>query len=92
MTIVKIIFVGVLIGAALGVAKTQQWFERSGIVASCEQVAAPAGQPQAGQWWACTKGSVTGYPDLVRESCTSRGFVSRREYWMCPTPLEKSPF
>jgi hypothetical protein len=92
MTLFKIIFVGVLIATALAVAKSQQWFERSGIVSGCLEVAAPAGARNGGQWWSCTKGSVTGYPSLARDGCTSRGIVSGREFWMCPTPLASEPF
>jgi hypothetical protein len=92
MTIVKIILVGAVIAAVMTLAKTQMWFERAGIVSSCTEVRAPLNQRDGGQWWSCSKGTVTGYPSLTRDSCTSRGFVGGRELWMCPTPLAEAPF
>jgi len=87
----KIIFVGVLVAAVLGLAKTQHWFERSGVISRCEVAAAPFGEQSGGQWWSCREGILTGYPTLERDSCQSKGFANRRELWYCPTPLASTP-
>jgi len=92
MTLFKILLVGVLIATAMAVAKSQMWFERAGVVSSCTQVRSPVGQRDGGQWWSCSKGSVTGYPSLERDSCERRGFSGGRELWMCATPLAEAPF
>jgi len=85
----KILLVAAFLAAALAVAKEASLFEKTGVVGSCEVVQSPTGDTSV--WHACREGMLTGYPSLVRDSCT---FESRRagyEYWRCPAPLERGP-
>ncbi len=85
MVLVKILLVGALAAVMLGVAKDQRWFERAGLVSSCQLVAPPAGQPAGGSWYLCREGVMTGFPRLERDNCESRGFIVKRELWHCDT-------
>jgi hypothetical protein len=85
----KIIIVAVLIVSVLAVAKENRWFERAGIVGTCEEVAAPLGD--YAQWWACEQGVLTGFPSLSRDSCDPRGLAAGRQVWRCPTRLVTAP-
>ena len=83
MVILKIVLVGAFAALLLGVAKQQRWFERAGLVSSCDLVATPAGQPAGSSWYVCHEGVMTGFPALERDNCESRGFVGRSELWRC---------
>lgn len=83
MVLVKIALVGLFVAVMLGVAKQQRWFERSGLVSSCMEVSAPAGQDRSGSWQLCREGIMTGYPVLERDNCESMGFVVKEELWHC---------
>jgi hypothetical protein len=86
----RILIVGVAIAAALAVAKRDHWVERAGLVGTC-RLAQSLYPNDTAQWWSCRQGLITGYPVLTRQQCDSTGFVLKREYWRCPTPLETTP-
>lgn len=83
--LVKIVLIAALIGAGLAVAKEQRFFERAGLVGYCEVVRAPAGDD--GQWHGCHEGLMTGYPSLIKDSCTIESRSPKVEFWRCPVPL-----
>jgi hypothetical protein len=92
MTITKIALVGVLIAVMLGLAKTQHWFERAGLVSSCQSVPTPYGRPSGEAWYMCREGIITGFPTLERDSCESAGIVAQRqELWRCQAVLGSTP-
>ena len=86
---VRIIVVGLLIAAALGVAKQQDLFRKAGVVGSCQIGRAPIGDDSS--WYACREGVLTGYPSLRRDNCTSESRTASYQYWRCPTPLAHVP-
>ena len=69
-------------------AHNQHVLDRSGLLGSC--TALTAAGPNEGQWLACRPGTLTGYPDLSRDACTSRGMRGDVRYWLCPTSLVAS--
>jgi hypothetical protein len=81
----RIVFVGVLIAAAMIVIKQDRVLERAGLLGSCATVAPPAGQD--GDWHACKEGKLSGAPDLSLNSCTKAGYVGMVAYWRCPAPV-----
>ncbi len=86
----RILFVGAAIVAALVVAKRDHWFERAGLVGNC-RLTRPLYTNDTAQWWSCRQGLLTGYPVLTRQQCDSQGFMLNREVWRCTTPLETAP-
>jgi hypothetical protein len=86
----RILFVGAAIVAALVVAQRDHWFQRAGVVGTC-RLAQPGYANDTAQWWSCRQGLITGYPVLTRQQCDSTGFVLNRELWRCTTPLESAP-
>ncbi len=90
MVLVKIAIVFAAIAGLLAAAQSQQWFERSGLLSRCTEVAAPYGNKlPGGQWWSCTDGAASGYKSLVRDSCDSKGFYGRTQLWYCPAPISQ---
>ena len=87
MAVTKIVVFCALIVGLFGVAQHEHWFERIGVVGGCELTSPPASQQ--GQWWSCREGVLTGYPSLVRESCSLRGKVVSRQVWHCPQPIAR---
>lgn len=88
--ILRILLVGALALGLLVYAKQDRVLARVGIVGTCKLSSPLAGVPRAqrrAQWWSCSEGSVTGYPSLELQSCTSSGTVAHREYWYCLTPI-----
>jgi hypothetical protein len=85
--LLKILFVALLIGAALVVAKQERLFEKAGLVGYCEVVRAPSGDD--GEWHGCHEGVMTGYPTLFKDSCTIESRQAGVEYWRCPLPLAR---
>jgi hypothetical protein len=81
----RIVFVGVLIAAAMIVTKQDQVLQRAGLLGSCAVVAPPSGQD--GDWHACKEGKLSGAPDLSLNSCTSAGYVGTVQYWRCPAAV-----
>ena len=72
----------IAVAAALGGwVRDQGVLERSHLLGSCGQVAAPAGD--AASWYACREGLIAGYPELGREQCRRVGDVSGRQVWRC---------
>jgi hypothetical protein len=83
--LLKIIVVAALIGAGLAVAKEERVFEKAGFVGYCQIVRPPPGDD--GEWHGCHEGLITGYPSLVKDSCTLESRRGKIEYWRCPVPL-----
>jgi hypothetical protein len=83
----KIMVVAALIGVGLYVAKVENAFERAGLVGYCQGVRAPSGDDAA--WQGCHEGLMTGYPSLIKDSCTIQERRNGIEYWRCPAPLEQ---
>ena len=86
----RIFLVGVAIVTVFVFAKRDHWLEQGGLVGSCEITRSPTGRDTA-QWWSCKEGLVSGYPMLTQENCDSQGVTSKRELWICPTPLTAVP-
>jgi hypothetical protein len=86
--LVKIVVFAALVGVGLFVAKEEQLFEKAGLVGRCQLVRAPAGDE--GEWRACSEGLMSGFPSLVKDSCTRESRSSGYEYWRCPVPLSRS--
>jgi hypothetical protein len=84
----RIFLVGALIVAVMLAVKDGRVLRRVGLTGSCSRVAAPA--DESGFWEACTKGRLSGPPDLTRQGCTSHGVRGRIEYWRCPTAIDSS--
>ena len=85
--LLKILFVAGLLGAALVVAKQERLFEKAGFVGYCEVVRAPSGDD--GEWHGCHEGVMTGFPNLIKDSCTIESRRASVEYWRCPVPLTR---
>ena len=85
---IKLVVVAVLIAAALVTVKRENLVERSGVVSSCNEVAAPAGDD--GSWVSCREGILTGYPSLGGDSCELRARTKDRQVWRCPAPIATS--
>jgi hypothetical protein len=81
----RIIVAAALIVAAMAIIKDGRALEETGLVSSCQAVAAPIGQ--SGYWEACRPGRIEGRPDLTRRSCVSQGVNAQVEYWRCPSPI-----
>jgi hypothetical protein len=75
-----------LIVAAMVTIKDGRALRETGLIASCNAVAAPAGQN--GFWEACRPGKLEGRPDLKRHSCESIGVSANVEFWRCPSPIK----
>jgi hypothetical protein len=85
--LVRIVLIAALIGTGLFVAKEEHVFERAGIVGHCQAVQPPRGSD--GAWYACYEGVMTGYPNLVGDSCDRSGRRPKIEYWRCPAGLNQ---
>lgn len=90
MVFTKIFLVGVAIVVFMVVARDQQWPQRAGVTGSCVATRGPSGS-DAGAWYACRQGVLTGFPNLEGNSCTSEGIVTKQEIWQCPEPLVSLP-
>jgi hypothetical protein len=86
--LVKIVVFAALVGVGLFVAKEERLFEKAGLVGHCQVVRAPAGDD--GEWHACSEGLMSGFPSLVKDSCTREIRRNEYEYWRCPVPLSRS--
>jgi len=87
--IVKIVVVAVVLAAVLAIAKEERVFARAGIVGSCEVARSPIGD--SAEWHACREGWLTGYPNLLGDSCTYESRRAGYQYWRCAAPLTRSP-
>jgi len=87
--LLKILFVAILVGAALVVVKQERLFEKAGLVGYCEIVRPPPGDE--GEWHGCHEGIMSGYPTLIKDSCTLESKRAKIEYWRCPVPLAHGP-
>jgi hypothetical protein len=85
--LVKIVLIAALLGVGLFVAKEERLFERAGLVGYCELVGAPPGDD--GEWRGCHEGLISGFPSLLKDSCTLEIRRDRIEYWRCPVPLAR---
>lgn len=87
--LLKILLVGVLVAGAMALLRDGRLLARAGLVGSCRPVAA-ASSPQ-GAVQSCSRGRLSGYPDLHGQSCTSEGVAADgREYWQCIAPIVSS--
>lgn len=84
--LLRIVLVTAAIAVAMGAIKDGRVLSQAGIVATCNAVAAPAGQ--TGVWQACKAGKLEGRHDLTRSSCVSQGTARGLEYWRCPVQIE----
>lgn len=92
MVLIKVALVAAAFAALLGVARDQMWFERAGLLADCQQVAAPYGARVGGQWWSCKEGALNGLPNLVADRCQSHGIRGNVELWYCPAEITRPTF
>ena len=83
--LLKIVLFAALCGVGLYLVKEERVFERAGLVGYCQVVRAPSGDD--GQWHGCKEGLMTGYPSLIKDSCTIEARQNGVEYWRCPAPL-----
>ena len=90
MILAKIAMIGLAIVVMMGVAQTQRWPQRAGVVGMCVPTAPPRSQP-SGAWYACREGLISGFPNLEADSCSSAGVVQHREIWSCNAPLASLP-
>lgn len=81
----RIAVAAALIVSVLAFAKSERLLDRTGLLGSCSELAAPA--PNGGRWLECTPGDLNGYPDLSRNACARRGMRGETRYWICPSPL-----
>lgn len=81
----KIVFVGMLVAAAMMWIKHGQVMQRLGLSGSCSVISTPVGQD--GEWRACKPGKLAGRPDLSLDSCESQTLVGKVEYWRCPASV-----
>ena len=89
MVLAKIAIVVAAIAGLLGVARNQMWFERVGLMAECKVTATPFGEQGGGQWWACREGAISGFPNLRRDHCETKGVTGRIELWYCPVAIAR---
>ena len=61
---------------------------QAGLVGYCYAVRAPSGDD--GEWQGCYEGLMSGFPNLVKDSCTRESSRNGVEYWRCPAGLEHS--
>jgi len=90
MLFVKIAMVAVAIVVMMGVAQSQHWAQRTGLVGRCTATPPPTSRP-GGAWYACTQGVLTGFPNLEADSCRRAGVVMQREVWSCTAPVVSLP-
>jgi hypothetical protein len=74
-----------LIASTAAVIHSQGMLDRAAILGSCSPLVAQA--PHDGQWWECTPGAVSGYPDLSKDACTRGDLRGEVRYWLCPAHL-----
>ena len=84
--LLRILLVGALIFTSMVVIKHDHVLQRTGVVHSCTNVAAPPGDTST--WKACRAGKLEGQPDLTRDSCTEASASATLAYWRCPAPVE----
>ena len=90
MVLVKIAMVGVAIIILMGVAQSEHWPQRAGVVGKCVATR-PPGSDSGSAWYACKQGILTGFPNLEADSCRSVGIFSHREVWRCTATLVSLP-
>jgi hypothetical protein len=84
----SIVFIAVLIAAAMIAVKNGRILRAGGMVGHCAVVQTSSdGQ----QWEACSSGKLEGAPDLSRNGCTSAGLYAGQTYWRCPAPVASAP-
>jgi hypothetical protein len=89
MVLIKIMLVAAFVAGLLATAQSQQWFERAGLLSRCKMVAAPrASKAAGGQWWSCTEGAISGFPNLTRDHCDTKGVYGHQQLWYCPLGRE----
>ncbi len=81
----RIVLAAAMIASILALAKNEHVLDRTGLLGSCAELAAPA--PDGGQWLECRPGELTGYPDLSQDACTRGAMRGEVRYWRCPTAL-----
>lgn len=89
MVLAKIAIIAAAFAGLLGLARNQMWFERAGLMAECKVTATPYAAPAGGQWWACREGAISGFPNLRRDHCDSKGVTGRIELWHCPVAIAR---
>lgn len=84
----KIMFVAVVVAAAMVAVKDGRLLARAGLIGGCIEVA--HADSNDATWQACRHGRLDRYPDLTNRSCVSFGVRGGREFWRCPTRLVSS--
>ena len=74
--------------ALLVIGREERVFHKWGVVGSCAAVRSPIGD--AGSWYACREGLLTGFPSLIGDDCTYETRAAGYEYWRCPLPLNQT--
>jgi len=84
----SIVFIAVLIAAAMIAVKNGRILRAAGMIGHCAVFQTSSdGQ----QWEACSSGKLEGAPDLSRNGCTSAGLYAGQTYWRCPAPVASAP-
>jgi hypothetical protein len=78
----------VLIVSAAAAANSQGLLHRAAALGSCAPLVAQA--PHGAQWWECTPGRASVYPDLSKDSCRQGDLRGDVRYWLCPAGLTVS--
>jgi hypothetical protein len=84
----RIWLMAMLAAAVLVAVRDHHVLRRTGLVGHCTTAQRPAGTK--GVWRACTKGVLSGRPNLASKSCRSRGQQGSVEYWSCPVPIDRA--
>jgi len=84
----SIVFIAVLIAAAMIAVKNGRILRAAGMIGHCAVVQTSS---DCQQWEACSSGKLEGAPDLSRNGCTSAGLYAGQTYWRCPAPVASAP-
>lgn len=77
--------VAVLIASGLYGLRESGALDRTGLLGTCETVV--TSRSDEGEWLACRGGSLSGAPDLSRDSCRKGTTRKGITYWYCPEKL-----
>ena len=79
--VLRIALVGIILLALMFMLRDGRFLKGAGVLASCEQIAAPVGQ--SGDWRKCTAGKIDGRRDLTTQDCTLVRSDGPDDYWVC---------
>jgi hypothetical protein len=84
----RIVFIGVVLAAGMGLIKDGRILRNAGLTGSCAVAQTLANGEQIE---ACSSGKLEGAPDLTRNGCTDSGLYGGLVYWRCPAPVVSAP-